>query len=149
MKRDRINRDRAKNQQRALNDMDATQKKFGPQTSSPVITPNSTKKNAGEKVSSPSSVKTQPPLKAAEGDDDLMSQDPRATASSANEIKDKDKWRQYIGSAKVVWTELSEDELLQSQGHEQNLTNLIQERYGLKHEDAVKQVKSFIKKYKS
>lgn len=66
---------------------------------------------------------------------------------SADELKGK--WKQQVGAAKVAWGKLTEDELLQSEGHEEKLAGLVQERYAITRDEADKQVKSFIKKCKS
>lgn len=60
----------------------------------------------------------------------------------------KGKWKQHIGSAKIAWGKLTEDELLKSEGHAQRLTGLVQERYAITHDEADKQVKAFKEKYK-
>lgn len=65
---------------------------------------------------------------------------------SADEIKGK--WKQQVGAAKIAWGKLTEDELLTSEGHEQKLIGLIQERYAITRDEADKQVKSFIEKNK-
>lgn len=66
---------------------------------------------------------------------------------SADELKGK--WKQQVGAAKIAWGKLTEDELLQSEGHEEKLAGLVQERYAITRDEADKQVKSFIKKCKS
>lgn len=58
----------------------------------------------------------------------------------------KGKWKQQIGAAKLAWGKLTEDELLQSEGHEQKLIGLVQERYAITRDAAEKQVKGFIQK---
>lgn len=63
---------------------------------------------------------------------------------SADELKGK--WKQQIGAAKLAWGKLTEDELLQSEGHEQKLIGLVQERYAITRDAAEKQVKGFIQK---
>ena len=60
----------------------------------------------------------------------------------------KVKWKQQVGSAKVAWGKLTEDELLQSEGHAEKLAGLVQERYAITHDEAEKQVKSFFDKTK-
>jgi uncharacterized protein YjbJ (UPF0337 family) len=60
----------------------------------------------------------------------------------------KGKWKQQVGSAKVAWGKLTEDELLQSEGHAEKLAGLVQERYAITHDEAEKQVKSFFDKTK-
>lgn len=61
----------------------------------------------------------------------------------------KGKWKQHVGAAKVTWGKLTEDELLQAQGHEEKLIGLVQERYAVTRDEADKQVKDFLKKLKS
>ncbi|MGE0341832.1 MAG: CsbD family protein [Porticoccaceae bacterium] len=62
----------------------------------------------------------------------------------ADEIKGK--WKQQIGAAKVAWGKLTEDELLQLEGHQQKLAGLIQERYAITRNEAEKQVQQFFDK---
>ena len=56
------------------------------------------------------------------------------------------KWKQQVGSAKIAWGKLTEDELLKSEGHAQKLAGLVQERYAVTRDEADKQVKSFLEK---
>ncbi len=65
---------------------------------------------------------------------------------SSDELKGK--WKQQVGAAKVAWGKLTEDELLKSEGHQQKLAGLIQERYAITRDEADKQVKDFIQKCK-
>lgn len=60
----------------------------------------------------------------------------------------KGKWKQQVGEAKIAWGKLTEDEILESEGHEEKLTGLIQQRYAITREEAKKQVKQFLDKYK-
>jgi uncharacterized protein YjbJ (UPF0337 family) len=57
------------------------------------------------------------------------------------------KWKQLMGAAKVAWGKLTDDELLKSEGHEQKLAGLIQQRYAITHDEAQKQVKDFLEKH--
>lgn len=66
---------------------------------------------------------------------------------SIDEIKGK--WQQHIGAAKVAWGKLTEDEILKSEGQQQKLAGLIQERYAISRDEAEKQVKGFFKKIKT
>ncbi|MGA6108956.1 CsbD family protein [Pseudomonas solani] len=66
---------------------------------------------------------------------------------SADELKGK--WKQQVGAAKIAWGKLTEDELLKSEGREEKLAGLVQERYAITRDEADKQVKDFIKKCKS
>jgi uncharacterized protein YjbJ (UPF0337 family) len=63
---------------------------------------------------------------------------------STEEIKGK--WQQHLGSAKIAWGKLTEDELLKSEGHAERLTGLIQERYALGLDEARSQVNAFLDK---
>ena len=65
---------------------------------------------------------------------------------SADELKGK--WKQHVGAAKIAWGKLTEDELLESQGHIEKLAGLVQERYALSRDEADQQVKSFLAKLK-
>jgi uncharacterized protein YjbJ (UPF0337 family) len=55
----------------------------------------------------------------------------------------KGKWREQMGAAKVAWGELTDDELLKVEGHEEKLAGLIEQRYAVSREEAQKQVKHF------
>lgn len=61
----------------------------------------------------------------------------------------KGKWKQHMGEAKIAWGKLTEDELLKSEGHEEKLTGLVQQRYAITRDEAKKQVKKFLDKHKS
>jgi uncharacterized protein YjbJ (UPF0337 family) len=60
----------------------------------------------------------------------------------------KGKWQQQVGAAKIAWGKLTEDELLKSEGHDQKLAGLIEERYAITRDEAEKQVKEFLDKVK-
>jgi uncharacterized protein YjbJ (UPF0337 family) len=66
---------------------------------------------------------------------------------NAEEIKGK--WKQQIGGAKIAWGKLTEDELLESEGHAQKLAGLVQERYAITLEEANTQVEKFLAKLKT
>jgi uncharacterized protein YjbJ (UPF0337 family) len=65
---------------------------------------------------------------------------------SADEIKGK--WKQHVGDVKVAWGKLTDDEILESEGHNQKLAGLVQERYAITREEAEKQVNGFLDKLK-
>jgi hypothetical protein len=46
----------------------------------------------------------------------------------------------------VAWEKLTDNELLQTEGHAQKLTGLAQERYAISPDEADKQVKKFFKR---
>jgi len=81
------------------------------------------------------------PLRAASGDDDLMSKQQQQAMPSVDELKGK--WKQQVGAAKIAWGKLTEDELLKSEGHAQKLAGLVQERYAITRDEADKQIKKF------
>jgi uncharacterized protein YjbJ (UPF0337 family) len=60
----------------------------------------------------------------------------------------KGKWKSYVGEAKVLWGKLTDDELLQTEGHLQKLSGLVQQRYAITREAAEKQVHDFLNKHK-
>jgi uncharacterized protein YjbJ (UPF0337 family) len=55
------------------------------------------------------------------------------------------KWKQYKGSAKEKWGELTDDDIEVIDGKRQQLVGKIQERYGLAKEAAEKQADEFVK----
>ena len=59
----------------------------------------------------------------------------------------KGKWQQQMGNAKIAWGQLTDDEILQTEGQTQKLVGLVQERYAVTRDEADKQVKRFFKKY--
>jgi uncharacterized protein YjbJ (UPF0337 family) len=58
----------------------------------------------------------------------------------------KGKWKQHVGSAKIAWGKLTEDELLKIEGHQDKLAGAIQERYAVTRDEADRQVKEFFAK---
>ncbi|WP_342245692.1 CsbD family protein [Pseudomonas sp. OTU5201] len=60
----------------------------------------------------------------------------------------KGKWNQHVGAAKIAWGKLTEDELLKSEGQEQRLSGLVQERYAISRDEAQEQVKCFLDKHR-
>ncbi|KIQ06516.1 MULTISPECIES: CsbD family protein [Pseudomonas] len=60
----------------------------------------------------------------------------------------KGKWRLLAGLARIVWDELTLDELLKSGGDLDKLTNLIQKRYDMTHDEARKQIVSFFERHR-
>ncbi|OEC32809.1 Uncharacterized conserved protein YjbJ, UPF0337 family [Pseudomonas cuatrocienegasensis] len=60
----------------------------------------------------------------------------------------RNNWRQLAGPARIVWDELTLDELIKSEGDAQRLTALVQERYDMPREDAQKQVMSFFERHR-
>jgi uncharacterized protein YjbJ (UPF0337 family) len=76
-----------------------------------------------------------------------MSQPQQHAVPSTTEIKGI--WKQQVGSAKITWGKLTDDELLQTEGHIQKLAGLVQERYAITRDEAETQIKSFFDKHKA
>ncbi len=64
--------------------------------------------------------------------------------NSSRAIQLGGKWEQRVGSAKVAWGKLTDDELLQSEGHAQKLSGLVEERYAISRDEADRQVSRFL-----
>ncbi|WP_051748613.1 CsbD family protein [Nevskia soli] len=58
------------------------------------------------------------------------------------------KWKKHIGSARIVWSRFSEEELLNTGGQADTLTGMVQERYALSAEEAGRRVRNFLQQYK-
>lgn len=106
-------------------------------------------KDAAKKILLPTISKERKatPLRAACGDDDLMSKQQQQSMPSIDEVKGL--WKQRVGDAKVQWGKLTDDELLQTEGHMQKLAGLVQERYAISRDEADKQIKGFFERYRS
>ena len=61
----------------------------------------------------------------------------------------KGKWRQLAGLARVVWDDLTLDELIKSEGDARKLADLVKQRYGMTLEEADKQVMSFFERHRT
>ena len=56
-------------------------------------------------------------------------------------------WRGRVPAARLAWFRLSLDELIQSEGQVDRLASLVEERYGLRREEAMQQVDSFFRRH--
>ncbi len=63
-----------------------------------------------------------------------------------NRDESKGKWKQTVGAAKVTWGKLTDDELLETEGHADKLAGKVQEAYGISRELAKEQVDEFLVK---
>ncbi len=54
-------------------------------------------------------------------------------------------WKQFSGKVKEKWGKLTDDDLTQAAGQKDQLLGKIQERYGIKKEEAQKQLDEFYK----
>ena len=81
------------------------------------------------------------PLRAAGGDDSVMSEAPPPATADAELARAR--WQRSVAAAHGVWSRLTEDELLQIQGDPQQLACRVAECYAISVEDASKQVESF------
>lgn len=61
----------------------------------------------------------------------------------------KGKWQQQVGAAKIMWSKLTDDELLKLEGEEQKLAGLVQERYAVSRDEAARQARNFFAKHMS
>ena len=53
------------------------------------------------------------------------------------------KWKQAKGRIKERWADLTDDDLLNIDGHREYLVGKIQERYGIARDKAEEQVRAF------
>lgn len=53
------------------------------------------------------------------------------------------KWKQLTGRIKQRWGDLTDDDLLNADGHREYLIGKIQERYGVARDKAEEQVREF------
>ncbi|MCY1279316.1 CsbD-like protein [compost metagenome] len=74
-----------------------------------------------------------------------------ATPITARPLEDiiKGKWRQLAGIARIVWDDLTLDELIKSEGDAQKLAGLVKQRYDMTQEEADKQVMSFFERHRT
>lgn len=70
------------------------------------------------------------------------SQQQQQTWPTAAEIKAN--WQKNVGAAKVLWGKLTDNEILQSEGHADKLSGLVKERYAISQQEADRQVKKFM-----
>ena len=61
-------------------------------------------------------------------------------AKSGNWDKVSGQWKQFAGDVKKKWGKLTDDELLQVNGNREVLAGRIQEKYGIKKDEANKQI---------
>lgn len=59
------------------------------------------------------------------------------------------KWKPLVGAAKATWDKLTMDELFKSEGNEQKLAMLVQQRYAIRAYEADRQVRNFLARHKS
>nr|MBV6629087.1 CsbD family protein [Oceanococcus sp. HetDA_MAG_MS8] len=67
----------------------------------------------------------------------------------SNSDKLKGQWKQIKGDLRERWGKLTNDEVEQIDGQEQNLVGKIQEKYGIAKEEAQSQVNNFLSKLNS
>ncbi len=58
----------------------------------------------------------------------------------------KGNWKQIKGEIKKEWGKLTDDDLVEAEGHRDYLIGKIQERYGINKDEAREQVEAFEKK---
>lgn len=52
-------------------------------------------------------------------------------------------WKQFKGSVKATWGDLTDDEITEAEGNREKLVGKIQERYGIARDEAERQVNTF------
>lgn len=60
-----------------------------------------------------------------------------------NEDRIKGQWKQLTGKMKTRWGQLTDDDLRAADGNSEYLVGKVQERYGIKRDQARKQVEEF------
>ncbi|MDF1781264.1 MAG: CsbD family protein [Alcanivoracaceae bacterium] len=68
--------------------------------------------------------------------------------SMFNREKLEGQWNQHLGSAKILWGKLTDDEILKSEGRADRLSGLVEKRYAISRDQADQQVKAFLKGHK-
>lgn len=58
------------------------------------------------------------------------------------------RWKQFKGSARTKWGQLTDDELTRSAGRREQLAGLLQERYGYAKEQAHNEIDEFARELK-
>jgi uncharacterized protein YjbJ (UPF0337 family) len=69
-------------------------------------------------------------------------------ATSGNWDKISGQWKQFAGDVKTKWGKLTDDELLQINGNREVLAGRLQEKYGIKKDEANKQIDEWADKLK-
>ena len=59
----------------------------------------------------------------------------------------KGQWKEIKGEVKQKWGKLTDDDLTQIEGKEEQLLGLLQKRYGYAKEKAEEEYKAFISRY--
>jgi uncharacterized protein YjbJ (UPF0337 family) len=54
------------------------------------------------------------------------------------------QWKQFTGRAKQAWSKLTDDDLANLNGKREQLAGKIQERYGMKKDEAERQIDDWI-----
>lgn len=76
--------------------------------------------------------------------DEKKQQSEQQQQSSPIAAELRSKWKQHVASAKLLWTKLTDAEILQSEGRADRLSGLIMDRYAVSQQEADSQVKQFI-----
>lgn len=56
-------------------------------------------------------------------------------------------WKEFTGSAKEHWAELTDDEVQEAEGNREQLSGLIQKKYGVAKDEAERQIDAFVAKF--
>jgi uncharacterized protein YjbJ (UPF0337 family) len=82
------------------------------------------------------------PLRAAKGDDDMMSQPPQLAVPCSD--TGNAAWIRRVPAARIAWGKLSDLELLRTGGNAADLAGLVRDRYALTRQASEEQVGKFL-----
>jgi uncharacterized protein YjbJ (UPF0337 family) len=57
------------------------------------------------------------------------------------------RWKELKGKVKEQWGKLTDDDMLEIEGNQDQLVGRVQHRYGVQKEEAEKQVRDFMDRY--
>jgi uncharacterized protein YjbJ (UPF0337 family) len=60
----------------------------------------------------------------------------------------KGRWKEIKGEVKQTWGKLTDDDLVEVEGKEEQLLGLLQQKYGYAREKAEEEYKEFIDRYR-
>ena len=60
----------------------------------------------------------------------------------------KGRWKEIKGEVKQTWGKLTDDDLIEVEGKEEQLLGLLQQKYGYAREKAEEEYKEFIARYR-
>lgn len=64
-----------------------------------------------------------------------------------NQDQVKGRWKEIKGKVKEQWGKLTDDDLLEIEGNQDQLVGRVQHRYGVAKDEAEKQVREFMNRH--